>query len=519
MRGTALISEGEPVTQVYEGFWLPQKLRQALITPDTSWRVEYRKEGREAGEGDPEAVGARWPEFSASQWEALFQYLEQQRDVIPTDFISRMQRAISSLSLQMTELDQSFLGSVFEDLTSYTGYSSEMIHFALNVMDLTPFDSIEKSLSLQIPRDAQRRFVSLQSIGGMEGWIRHYQGRKKRRHFLKTRKSDSVLLPYDEVFPKTVLGYAAGNVIGTAFLIAFLAQVSALVNPGKASTHPNRIPAILIKNSRGEPLFAPILFNILEGIDPSLVSTIAVMIWDYEDASLQERIVSKADLVLAAAGDYSISQIDEVIKKVNPTARFHKHGHKVSFTTIGKTYLSRGKAVEENDLPELFEILTVLSAVDSIVWDQNGCLSSRIHFVEEGAEGDYTPIEYGRTLASKLRVISERLPRGEIPLGRIHDRFDYFNAQTYSDQVHLCSTYEDDFIVVVDHRPWNQHQFKSMVNNCIERTIVVRPVSSVMDVPAVYLKWIGEKNLQTMYVAIDGDGHDSWSEDKVLFPN
>ena len=99
MRGANIIPEGESVTQVYDGFWLPKGLRAKLITPDTTWKVEYRQGGMEAGEGDPGVVGARWPELSHSQWEILFQYLEEQREVISMDFLSRMQKAISSLSL------------------------------------------------------------------------------------------------------------------------------------------------------------------------------------------------------------------------------------------------------------------------------------------------------------------------------------------------------------------------------------------------------------------------------------
>jgi len=47
-------------------------------------------------------------------------------------------------------------------------------------------------------------------------------------------------------------------------------------------------------------------------------------------------------------------------------------------------------------------------------------------------------------------------------------------------------------------------------------TVQTNPTTSV-DVPSIYLKWIDEKNLQTMYVAIDGDGQDSWSEEFETF--
>ncbi|MCJ7624092.1 MAG: hypothetical protein MUO76_11360, partial [Anaerolineaceae bacterium] len=270
-------------------------------------------------------------------------------------------------------------------------------------------------------------------------------------------------------------------------------------------------------NSRQEPLFSSFIFSALEEIDPDLVSTVAVMIWDYEDESLQDYLVSQADLIIAAAADFTIEQIDITRKRVNPKARFHKHGHKVSFTTIGKSYLKRGLRTDLDGSPELFDILALLSAMDSVFWDQYGCLSSRVHFVEQGSDENHSPLDYAQMLVEKLRVLRVRLPRGAIPMSRIHDRFDYFNAQTFSDQVKLCSSYEDDFIVLLDERPWNPQHFKTNVNSCIERTIVVRPVASVMEVPDVYLKWVEPGNLQTMYVAIDGKEQDKWSKNLTQF--
>ena len=94
----------EQVPQVYDGFWLPQGIRNRLISPDTIYRVEYRKKGKEVSQSESGAVGARWPEFSEAQWKRLFQYLEQNREAIPTNFISRMQEAVSSLTRNLAEI-------------------------------------------------------------------------------------------------------------------------------------------------------------------------------------------------------------------------------------------------------------------------------------------------------------------------------------------------------------------------------------------------------------------------------
>lgn len=508
--------EKDDLMDVFDGFWLPKELRQKLITPDTAWKVQYQKDGQPANAGDPGAVGARWPVFSRSDWELLFRSLEERRRTISPDFMHRMQNAVTALLQRFADAKDPLTNTVVQFFSTYSGYSPEMINFALDLMDLTPFDSLEKSLSLQIPLSVQREYVSLQTIGRLDGRLRRFTNRKIDWPFaLKWKKTSP--LPSKENYPHTVLGYAAGNVIGTAFLIALLGQVSALANPHKGKNDPKSVPSVLVKNSRQEPLFSSFFFTALEEIDPDLVRTVAVMIWDYEDEPLQDYLVSQADLIIAAAADFTIEQIDETRKRANPAARFHKHGHKVSFTTIGKSYLARGSSTEVGGSSEMVEMLTLLSALDSMFWDQYGCLSSRVHFVEQGSDEYYSPLEYGHLLVAKLRVLSKRLPRGAIPMSRIHDRFDYFNAQTFSDQVKLCSSYDDDFIVVLDERPWNPQHFKTIVNNCIERTIVVRPVASIMEVPEVYLKWIEPGNLQTMYTAIDGREHNRWSKNLTQF--
>lgn len=315
--------------------------------------------------------------------------------------------------------------------------------------------------------------------------------------------------------PSRVLGYAAGNVMGTAHLISLLAQISALVQLPSGS-EPVEIPTILIKNSRQEPIFAPLIFSALEAIDPQLTASLAVMLWDYEDTHLQETLVAKSDLVLAAAADFTIQQIEQVIQRVQTPShpiRFHPHGHKVSFTTIGKDYLQKEKTAPGLAGLDLIHLTCMLAALDSIFWDQYGCLSSRVHFIETGGSEAYTPLEYGHFLAEKIRILSTFLPRGAMPLHGLHTRFEKYTALAAPGRVDLCSTYEDDFLVVVDARPWSSAISQDVVNDCVERTIIIRPVQMLMEVPQTYLRWLPAKNLQTMIVAIDGPAHSTWSPD------
>jgi len=498
------------MTDIYDGFWLPEGIRANLITPDTKWVVQYHANGVPTSDQYPDAIGARWPILALSQWKYLIKVLKDQRKPISLDFIDRLKSALRIFSQQFQQTSNPFAKDALHIFQTYTGYSQEMISFATSLFEETPFEEIEQMVCIKIPASSKTEYNSLKELDGPDGKVRFYS---KRFSLLEKifSGSPSSPLPYTADYPQMVLGYASGNVLGTAFIINLLGQISALINPNSADSSTKPIPSILVKNSRQEPLFVPFLFSALEKIDPELLRSSAIMIWDYEDEAIQKSIISEADLVLAAAADSTIQQIDQQIKHIKPSIRFQPHGHKTSFTTIGKAYLTKQEENDTQNAQELLDKIALLTAIDSILWDQNGCLSSRIHFVEQYSASVFTPIDYGHRLVEKLRQLSKKLPRGAIPLSRIHDRFDHFNAQTITPQFSLCSKYEDDFIVVVDSRPWNPAQFKSIVNTCMERTIVIRPVESVLDVPNKYLSLIPRNNLQTMYIAIDGEADNHWS--------
>ena len=78
------------------------------------------------------------------------------------------------------------------------------------------------------------------------------------------------------------LGYAAGNVPGTALIIALLGGLAEHAARAAAPA-----PAVVVRNSRHEPLFTPWVLSAVEAVDPDLVAGLAVMIWDYDDPALQ----------------------------------------------------------------------------------------------------------------------------------------------------------------------------------------------------------------------------------------
>jgi hypothetical protein len=101
-----------------------------------------------------------------------------------------------------------------------------------------------------------------------------------------------------------------------------------------------------------------------------------------------------------------------------------------------------------------------------------------------------------------MRAFSTVLPRGATPRRLTHRAFDTYAALTRSDRVRVCSTFDDDFAVVVDSRMWDAEAVRRTANACQGRVVVVRPVQDVMDVPG-FLRWLPAANLQSVSVAMD----------------
>jgi hypothetical protein len=177
----------------------------------------------------------------------------------------------------------------------------------------------------------------------------------------------------------------------------------------------------------------------------------------------------------------------------------------VSFSAIGRQVLAQDLVIAGGGVP-LIDVVALLAALDSVFWDQHGCLSSRIHFVEAAGQGHHSPEEYAARLAAQLGLLASFLPRGAWPRSRLHDRFDRFKSLEATGQVHVLSGYDDEFVVVVDSRPLDAAGFQDTVNQCEGRVIIVRPVGSLMEVPDRFLRLLPAHNLQSLSVAIGGPG-------------
>ncbi len=323
--------------------------------------------------------------------------------------------------------------------------------------------------------------------GNLPGLYRFYPVGARHRWTASLRAATPLFTP----LPAGDLGLeiAAGNVPGSGLMLAVLLHISNHMSASGAAVTP---PAVLVRNSRQAPILAPGVLSAIESIDSELVSGIAMLVWDYENEEIQQKLLAQADLVIAAAADPTIDQIRLQLKTFGAGARFHAHGHKVSFDIIGREAL-RGNLANA----------VHLAALDSILWDQYGCLSARIHFVETGGSSSFQ--EYSQALTEEMRCLSARLGRGVAPLRFLHRAYESYKLLEPREEVQVFSEYEDDFFVVCDCREWSPYLLRETVNRCTGRVIVVRPVHRIEHVPPLYLSKLPPANLQTLRIACGAD--------------
>jgi hypothetical protein len=374
-----------------------------------------------------------------------------------------------------------------------------MLDISLSLLDMMSVEDLQRASNCQFTHAVKNQFVALDGLPGKirffaDGWwsnratqaLLRLESYRQRTWRLRRRTTERVL------------GYAAGNVPGTGLLIVLLA-LAATAEQGV------RPPVILIRNSRREPLFTPLVLTALELVDPGLLNTTLVTLWDHADTALQEYLFAQADLVVAAASDETIEDIGQKAHRVSSVTRpirFHGHGHKVSFSTVGRECQRLEKKTPFDDAP-LVDAVALLASLDVALWNQQGCLSSRVHFLEQGNGPEYYPPEaYGQAVVRSLRALDQLIPKGISRKRQIHNLFDKYQAVGASGPVKVLSDYDDDFLVVLDRRPLTATQFGELVNDCQGRTVAIIPVDDVMEIPERYLRYVHRAHLQSMSVAL-----------------
>jgi hypothetical protein len=239
--------------------------------------------------------------------------------------------------------------------------------------------------------------------------------------------------------------------------------------------------ANLGKAASGEPLMPALFAASLAEVDPELARCLAVAYWPGGSAELEALAFARADAAIAYGSDEALAALR---RRVPGTTRFVAYGHRLSFGVIGREVLTR----------EGVRALADRAAADVAAFDQQGCVSPHLVYVEEG--GPVSPRDFAAAMAAALGELERSLPRGRIPLGasaaiqNLRDMAEMGGAEVWASPGGTAWT------VIYQEDP-------AFSPSCLNRTVRVKPLADLAHLP-VLLTPLAPR-LQTAGVAV-GEG-------------
>lgn len=239
--------------------------------------------------------------------------------------------------------------------------------------------------------------------------------------------------------------------------------------------------ATLGKTAAGELLLAPLFARSLAAVRPSLGRCVAVTYWRGGEQALEEVAFGLADTVVVYGGQSALASVRE---RVPPGTRLVEHGPRLSFGVIGREALEP-KALDRL-LPEVAEAVGT--------FDQHGCVSPQVIYVERG--GEVAPPVFAGLLAEALGRFEAEVPRGPISAAEataIHQLRASAEFRGMAAGATLVfpgpgTTYT----VLYDSDP-------TLTASCLNRTVWVKPLDRLEDVVDCFGDLAGK--VQTVGVA------------------
>jgi hypothetical protein len=226
--------------------------------------------------------------------------------------------------------------------------------------------------------------------------------------------------------------------------------------------------AVLAKTSSSSAFLPTFFARTLAEVHPALGACLAVTTWPGGSVSLEELAFSQAEVVVASGNDDSLCAIRRRVH-----GRFLGYGHKISFSLIDKGSLTDAQPLARR------------VAYDVALFDQQGCLSPQLLYVEAG--GAVSPQQFAALLAAELAAWQTTLPRGRVSaeastaIRRARDEAEW-QALAGKDVVLYASAAGTDWTVIYDADP-------TFLPSPLFRTIRVKAVPSLLQLSDILTPW------------------------------
>lgn len=239
------------------------------------------------------------------------------------------------------------------------------------------------------------------------------------------------------------------------------------------------------KVSSDEPLFAGCFARVLAEVEPRLANVLAVLWWPGSETALAQALCRKVDVLMVYGGDTALAAWQQ---HVPPGVRFLPHGHKISAGLVSASALDTRQA----------QATARLAALDMVRWDQQGCYSPQVFYVERGAQ--VSPLAFAHLVAGELAAQQYRYGRRGLSL----EETAGLAAWRQRLDMQAMQAMDDDEVVVLGPAgaPWSLAYLdrpQSPPPSVLNRSACVVAVDSLDDVAALLAPH--RAHLQTVGIA------------------
>jgi hypothetical protein len=222
--------------------------------------------------------------------------------------------------------------------------------------------------------------------------------------------------------------------------------------------------AQFVKCARGTSLLPTLFAHSIYEVEPKLASCLEIAEWPGGTESLETPLFAEADAVTATGSDNTLLALR---KRLPPRMPFLGYGHRVSFGYVSGDALSR------------FETTKTLqrAAQDVVAWNQLGCLSPHLFYVEHG--GAVSADKFAELLGAELAQLESAEPRGTLPAeesANIASKRSFYEVRAAASNETKLWKSEGSTAWTVVYEAHPQFQI-----SCLNRFVYVKPVADLTD--------------------------------------
>lgn len=223
--------------------------------------------------------------------------------------------------------------------------------------------------------------------------------------------------------------------------------------------------AQFVKCATGTAFLPRMFAHSIYDAEPKLGACLEIAEWKGGAKDLEEALFAEAKCLTATGSDETLGRIRA---KIPQNIRFLGYGHQISFAFIASEMLGRAGLTR----------LVKACAQDVIAWNQLGCLSPHVIYVEAG--GNVPPDQFADSLAAELAIQEQIHPRGKLSdedAGAIAYRRSFYEIRAAgSSETRLWQSIDSTAWTVVYE---NDPRFQM---SCLNRFIYVKAVANLEEV-------------------------------------